>query len=59
MALGLTGDYVAPYRSGLGQVVLAVLLAGYAAVLAWMRQMAAGKPLPRIIGEQASKEATR
>jgi len=59
VALGLTGDYVAPYRSGLGQVVLAVLLAGYAAVLVWMRQMAAGKPLPRIIGDRASKEATR
>jgi hypothetical protein len=24
-----------------------------------MRQMAAGKPLPRIIGDRASKEATR
>lgn len=59
VALGLTGDYVAPYRSGLGQVVLAVALAGYAGVLVWMRQMAAGRPLPRFIGEQASKEATR
>jgi len=59
VALGLTGDYVAPYRSGLGQVVLAVLLAGYASVLVWMRQMAAGKTLPRIIGEQTGKEATR
>jgi len=59
VALGLTGEYVAPYRTGLGQLVLAVLLAGYAGVLVWMRQMAAGKPLPRFIGEQAGKEATR
>jgi tight adherence protein B len=59
VALGLTGEYVAPYRTGIGQLVLAVLLAGYAGVLVWMRQMAAGKPLPRFIGEQAGKEATR
>ena len=59
VALGLTGEYVAPYRTGLGQLVLAVLLAVYAGVLVWMRQMAAGKPLPRFIGEQAGKEATR
>ena len=59
VALGLTAEYVAPYRTGIGQLVLAVLLAGYAGVLVWMRQMAAGKPLPRFIGEQAGKEATR
>lgn len=59
VALGLTGQYVAPYRTGLGQVVLAVLLAAYAGVLVWMRQMAAGRPLPRFLGEQAGKEATR
>lgn len=59
VALGLTGQYVAPYRTGLGQVVLAVLLAAYAGVLVWMRQMAAGRPLPRFLGERAGKEATR
>lgn len=59
VALGLTGQYVAPYASGTGQVVLAILLASYAGVLVWMRRMAAGRPLPRFIGTQASKEATR
>lgn len=59
VALALTGQYVAPYRTGLGQLVLAVLLAAYAGVLVWMRQMAAGRPLPRFLGEQAQKEATR
>ena len=59
VALGLTGQYVAPYRTGLGQIVLAVLLAAYAGVLVWMRRMAAGRPLPRFLGEQAGKEATR
>ena len=59
VALGLTGQYVAPYRTGLGQLVLGVLLAAYAGVLVWMRQMAAGRPLPRFLGERARKEATR
>jgi tight adherence protein B len=59
VALGLTGQYVAPYRTGPGQLVLGVLLAAYAGVLVWMRQMAAGRPLPRFLGERARKEATR
>lgn len=57
--LGLTGDYVAPYRSGLGQLVLALMLAAYGGVLVWMRRMAAGRPLPRFIGEKALKEVAR
>ena len=59
VVLGLTGDYVAPYRRGLGQVVLAVMLAVYGGVLVWMRRMAAGRPLPRFIGEKALKEVAR
>lgn len=57
--LGLTGDYVAPYRSGLGQLVLALMLAAYAGVLVWMRRMAAGRALPRFIGERALEESVR
>ena len=57
--LGLTGDYVAPYRSGLGQLVLALMLAAYAGVLVWMRRMAAGRALPRFIGEKALEETVR
>jgi Flp pilus assembly protein TadB len=59
VVLGLTGDYVAPYRSGLGQLVLALMLAAYGGVLFWMRRMAAGRPLPRFIGEKALKEVAR
>ncbi|MBI4901024.1 MAG: type II secretion system F family protein [Actinobacteria bacterium] len=57
--LAMTGDYVAPYRSGPGQLVLALMLAAYAGVLVWMRHMAAGRRLPRFIGGQAGREATR
>jgi tight adherence protein B len=57
--LAMTGDYVAPYRSGAGQLVLALMLAAYAGVLVWMRHMAAGRRLPRFISGQAGREATR
>lgn len=47
--LAVSGSYVEPYRSPLGQVVLLVLLAAYVATLVWMRQMAIGRPLPRFL----------
>lgn len=59
VVLGLTGDYVAPYRSGMGQLVLALMLAAYGGVLVWMRRMAAGRPLPRFIGKRALEETVR
>jgi len=47
--LAISGSYVAPYRSPLGQVLLVVLLSAYVATLVWMRQMANGRPLPRFL----------
>ena len=51
--LAFTGDYIAPYATPVGQVVLVALLLAYAAGLAWMRKMAEGKPLPRFLGPAA------
>ena len=48
--LALTGEYIAPFGSPLGQVLLVVLLCLYVATLVWMRTMATGRPLPRFIG---------
>ena len=48
--LALTGDYIAPYRTPIGQVILLALLAAYAGALAWMRRMADGTPTPRFLG---------
>ena len=48
--LALTGEYIAPFGSPLGQVLLVALLALYVATLVWMRTMATGRPLPRFIG---------
>ncbi|GIG21157.1 hypothetical protein Cch01nite_18810 [Cellulomonas chitinilytica] len=51
--LALTGDYVAPYGTPLGQLVLAVLLAAYVGALVWMRKMSEGKPMKRFLGPAA------
>ena len=48
-----------PYRSGIGQVILTVLLAAYVGALVWMKSMAKGKKLPRFIGNEVAQEALR
>lgn len=58
VVLAFTGDYVAPYRTPLGQILLVVLLAAYAAGLWWMRKMAEAKPPPRILGPAARAGAS-
>lgn len=57
--LAFTGEYVAPYNSPIGHMILALLLGAYVTVLVWMRKMAAGKPLPRFIGAAVRQEAAR
>ena len=47
--LALTGTYIAPYGTPLGQAVLALLLTAYVATLMWLRRMAVMKPLPRFL----------
>lgn len=55
--LALTGDFVAPYTTPMGQAILAVLLTLYAGALLWMRKMAEGQPLPRFLGPAAKAGA--
>ncbi|MFB7176921.1 type II secretion system F family protein [Streptomyces sp. NPDC056257] len=45
----LIPSYTAPYGTLLGQLVLAVLAAGFVGVLALMRQIADTKPVPRFL----------
>ncbi|WP_235736793.1 type II secretion system F family protein [Nocardioides alcanivorans] len=47
--LAISGTYVEPYRSPLGQVILVTLLTAYVATLVWMKRMAVGKPLARFL----------
>ena len=56
VVLAVSGTYVEPYRSPLGQLILVVLLAAYVATLIWMRRMAMGRPLPRFL---EPREVTR
>lgn len=49
--LFLASDYMAPYKSGLGQLLLGLYLALYLVLLRWMQSMAKPVPLPRFIGE--------
>ena len=56
--LALSGEYIAPFGTPLGQLLLVLLLGLYVATLVWMRSMATGAPLPRFIGATAAAEAT-
>ncbi|MBA3019663.1 MAG: hypothetical protein FP817_00990 [Propionicimonas sp.] len=48
-ALFFVGDYVDPYRSPSGQVILGVMLVLYAASLIWMKRLAEVKRPPRFL----------
>lgn len=45
----LVPSYTAPYSTLLGQLVLGLLVAGFAGVLAWMRSLADHKPVARFL----------
>ena len=55
--LTLTGDYISPYSSPIGQLILTLLLSAYVALLIWMRSMAKGESLPRFLGATARQGA--
>ena len=46
VVLAVSGTYVEPYQSPLGQVILVALLAAYVATLVWMKHMAIGAACP-------------
>jgi hypothetical protein len=48
--LMLVPGFAAPYRSLVGQLVMAALLAGTVALLVWMRRLALGRQAPRFLG---------
>ena len=47
--LWVSGSYIQPYYTPLGQVIGLVLLAAYAGVLVWMRQMSKPPKAPRLL----------
>ena len=53
-ALSLTGSYLIPYGTELGQVLLATLLAAFAGCLAWLRRMLQPPVAPRLLSSDRS-----
>ena len=53
--LAISGTYVKPYQSPLGQVILVTLLTAYVATLVWMKHMAIGRAMPRFLSPAATK----
>ena len=53
--LFLTGTYIAPYKTGIGQFLLLGLLGAYAGVLVWMKRIAQGPAPVRFLGEKATQ----
>lgn len=54
IVLALSGSYVEPYQSPIGQVILLGLLSAYVAALVWMKRMAIGRALPRFLTSERS-----
>jgi hypothetical protein len=48
-AATLAGDYMAPYATGLGQLIMTGLAGGFVAVLAWVRALTSPAPTPRLL----------
>lgn len=57
--LAVSGTYVAPYRSPLGQAILVGLLSAYVATLIWMKRMAMGRNLPRFLDRPQTQSPAR
>jgi tight adherence protein B len=55
--LALTGDYIEPYSTPIGQALITLYLAAYVGLLVLMRNMSKGAPLPRFMGEDAREGA--
>ncbi len=55
--LSLSGNYIAPYGTPIGQVLLGTYLALYVGMLLWLRKMAQGKAMPRFIGASVREGA--
>ena len=53
----LNGDYIAPYGSGVGQLVLAAIAAMIVGCLLWMRRLTQPAPSPRFLVDTTGRQA--
>lgn len=59
VAMAFNGAYIEPYGTPVGQVILVILLSAYVGALLWMRQMAQGEEMPRILGASRASAGTK
>ncbi|MGF0118787.1 type II secretion system F family protein [Promicromonospora sp. Marseille-Q5078] len=57
--LALSGTFLTPYSTPLGQVLLMTYIAMYAALLIWMRRMTVGGTTPRFLGASVRGKESR
>lgn len=55
VVLSLNGTYLAPYKEGMGQVLLLVLLVAYAGCLFWLQRMSRTRRTPRFLSTAFSE----
>jgi len=53
LVAAFSGDYMQPYTTLRGQVVMAVLTSTFVALLVWVRSMSRPMPVPRLFGREA------
>ncbi|MEU0490789.1 type II secretion system F family protein [Nocardiopsis sp. NPDC006139] len=53
IALAVFGDFMDPYATGLGQVVLAVIVTAFGGAMVWMRRMTSPPPPVRFLTDTA------
>lgn len=51
--LAMVPSFAAPYGTGVGQIVMALLLVGTGSLLVWMRRLSLGRRPPRFLGTAA------
>ena len=54
--LALSGDYITPYTTPIGQVLLTAYLTAWALILWWMSRMTKDQPIPRFINTTTTPE---
>lgn len=51
VVFALSGQFLAPYATASGQLILAALLGAYGFLLVQMRRMSQGRPMPRLLAD--------
>lgn len=59
IGLLVTGDYITPYSTPIGQVLLTAYMIAFLAILGWMARMTREQPIPRLLGPATPEQGQR